>query len=610
MRLGRQPKIPFPDRYKGFRLIRTHGRVWGIPPTADEVRLLAEECLFDHPAVKSAASLDAMRDLIDRYDPAEDRPEPVARRGEYDVVRLRGVYHAVPRGAGALDLDFAEDRAVAGVVSGASLAAVDEKARASAAGRPVEFAGWLPVYIGAGNCGAHPQFGHTQTPPPGYRFTRSGRTPSVKSGLLTRMIALAGPRPLRWWFAAAAVVRFPFAFVRPREGVTLAARWRVFVAALSLFLMLLRKGCRPLAAARFVVSRHLQSQLLLGGRHDLVFLTSMPYTFGQNPWVIEVEDPTTLFYPLIQNGHTCDMPVRESPYYPIVKALLEADHCRAVLTHMRSSATLISALFDSEVIRRKVVYAPLGVKLPARFQRHDPEPADAPVELLFINSWCQVAENFFVRGGLDVLEAFGILRQRYPNLRLTLRTSLPDLADHYHRIMADGRVRVIDRFLTAEEMAELHASSHVFLLPAARVHIVSLLQAMSYGLAVVGTDGWGMEEYLEDGRNGLVVRGRHGRASWADDEAGVLRENYEVMYTPDSAVVAGIVEAVSRLVEDREFRRRLGRTARADVETRYTLGNWNRGMKAAFDLALGTADEPAAPPALPPADRVGTAAVR
>ena len=38
MRLGRIPKKPFPDRYNGWRVIRTHGRVFGIPPTADETR--------------------------------------------------------------------------------------------------------------------------------------------------------------------------------------------------------------------------------------------------------------------------------------------------------------------------------------------------------------------------------------------------------------------------------------------------------------------------------------------------------------------------------------------------------------------------------------------
>ncbi|GIW79771.1 MAG: hypothetical protein KatS3mg105_1578 [Gemmatales bacterium] len=111
-------------------------------------------------------------------------------------------------------------------------------------------------------------------------------------------------------------------------------------------------------------------------------------------------------------------------------------------------------------------------------------------------------------------------------------------------------VRVIDRFLPTEDMEDLLASSHIFLLPAARVHIVSLLQAMSYGLALVTSDGWGIEEYVTHEHNGLVVPGRYGKVSWADEEAGMLREDYQPMCTPNRQVIDGLVEAISRLVED------------------------------------------------------------
>ncbi|HZU35696.1 MAG TPA: glycosyltransferase family 4 protein, partial [Gemmataceae bacterium] len=302
------------------------------------------------------------------------------------------------------------------------------------------------------------------------------------------------------------------------------------------------------------------------------------------PWVIEIEDPTTLFYPFIQNGNTAHRQIRDTPWFPAVKTLLEADHCKAILTHMQSTARLVGTLFDSAAIRQKIVYTPLGVRLPTRWQRHGPTDE---IHLVFINSWCQIPNNFYVRGGLDLLEAFAILHERYPQLRLTLRTGLPGLPERYHKIMEESWVRVIDRFLPFEEMEALLATSHIFLLPAARVHIVSLLQAMSYGLAVVTSDGWGIEEYVEHERNGLVVRGRYGKVSWADEEAGMLRENYGPMYQPDSDVVDGLVEAVSRLVEDHELRQRLGRTARRDVETKYTMERWNQGLKAAFDGALG-----------------------
>jgi glycosyltransferase involved in cell wall biosynthesis len=518
------------------------------------------------------------------------RPEVVGRCEGHHLVRLNGAVHGVPDEAWPLDLLSETDRQRVPIITRADAEELQEHLTRLGEGVPVEFAGWLPIYEGAGNCGQHPQFKHTNEAPPGYRFTRSApRPPAWKRPSL---LARAWEKGVRVAAAVGRALRPLYTLVRPAKGVSLRTRWRVCAAMFGLLLRLLRQGCSPVAAANFLRSRHLYSQLLLGEQQRLAFLTSMPYTFGQTPWVIEIEDPTTLFYPMIQNGHTADVDVRESPFFPIVRTVLEADSCKAILTHVRSTAEMVPVLFGSEAIKRKVVYAPLGVPLPRRHQRHEPRPDGEPIDLLFINSWCQVPENFYVRGGLDVLEAFATLRERYPQVRLTIRSALPALDPHYLRLIERGWVRVINRFVTAEEMAELHAGSHVFLLPAARIHIVSLLQAMSYGLAVVASDGWGMQEYLEHERTGLIVGGRYGKTSWADYQAGLLRENYEPTYTPDPEVVGGMVEAVSRLVEDPELRARLGRAARAEVESKYNLENWNRGLKAALDLATGADARP------------------
>lgn len=590
MHSGPRELVPFPDSYKGFVLVRKHGRVYALPPTVEAQRVIHKAGLLDrHPAVLSAATLAELQQLVDGPAGRVEAPRFVSQVEGYDIVRYREFVYAVPRHAKSIDLDLPEERERFGVIAGTSPEELERTVRRLGAGKPVEFAGWLPIFSVSGNCGAHPQFKHTTEPPAGYRFTRSAPAPGPRPRWLVAVIDTCARTVSKFARIALLTVyaaRVPFTFVKPQRGVTLATRALVFGAFVRLLFALLWRGCKPGAVLSFLQTRHLQSQLLLG-RQELVFLTSMPYTYGQNPWVIEIEDPTTLFYPLIQNGRTCGQSLAASPYFPIVKALLEADHCKAILTHMRSTAELVPALFQSEAIAKKVVYAPLGVPLPERYQRHEPGAADEPIELLFINSWCQVPENFFVRGGLDVLEAFALLRERYPQVRLTIRTALPALDDRYLRIIEGGRVRLVSRFLTDEEMARFHAESHIYLLPAARVHIVSLLQAMSYGLAVVGSDGWGMEEYLEDGHNGLVVRGRYGKASWADPQAGMLREDYTTMYTPDPEVVAGIVGAVSRLIEDEALRRCLGRTARADVRDKYNPQAWNRGLQAALDLAGG-----------------------
>jgi len=590
-----------PEEYGGYRVLRTHGCFCGVPEHLDPDRLQKRGQLRRHPAILKATTLAALQELIDRVGAAPPPPAASGRRDGYDLVRHGAAHYAVPQGAGPVDLDLEEERQQAGVVCGGSAEELERHIRALRESVPVEFAGWLPIYEAMGNCGRHPQFAHTATPPPGYRFTRSippeEREPPRRGVLSWLLFAAGAPfRALGWvgdqvrgaWRRLAAAARPLAAAFRRGPRVPLRARLRLLGAVVRLFFVLRRGGGKLRHVLLFLRSRNYPSQILLAEPRPLAFLTSAPYTYNQDPWIVEVEDPTSLFFPFVHNGgETAEEDIADSPYFPILRALLESGPCRAVLTHMRSTARLLPKLFRSEAVARKVRYLPLGVKAPARWQRHD-EADPEHIHLLYINSWSQHPGNFQVRGGLDVLEAFAILRERYPQLRLTLRTSMVPLDEHYHRIIESGWVRVINRFLTAEEMEALHAESHIFLLPAARVHIVSLLQAMASGLAVVASDGWGFEEYLTHERNGLIVKGRYGKTSWVDEEAGMLREDYEPTFSPDADVVRGIVEAVSRLVEDHELRRRLGRTARHDVETTYSLDNWNRGLKEVFDEALAT----------------------
>jgi glycosyltransferase involved in cell wall biosynthesis len=448
-------------------------------------------------------------------------------------------------------------------------------ARQTASEFAIEFAGWLPIFREFGNCGCHPQFAHAAEPPAGYRFVQSGQTLDPD--------ALAEDRAER---ARATTLGVRAVFTLAQNGL----RWgpvrclRLLATVLRLLIALLCGGAHLKAALRFVHSRHFSSQLLLPRRPGLVFLTSVPYTYGHHPWVIEIEDSTSLFYPFIRNGQTWSQDVSASPYFPLVRALLEAENCRAIISHMRSTATTLPRLFQSELLRSKIHHVPLGVPLPGRWQRHDDEEH---LDLLFTCSWHQDPASLYLRGGLEVLDAFDIIHTRYPHVRLTLRTALPRSLDaRYREIIDRCWVRVISWYLKPEEMNALLSKSHVFLLPAARVHIVSILKAMSFGQVVIASDGWGFNEYLRHGRNGVIVKGRYGQASWMDEKAGMLRENYERMRVSDPEIVQGLVDAISELAEDRHRRKRLGQAARHDVATRYNLANWNHGLKAVLDHAV------------------------
>jgi glycosyltransferase involved in cell wall biosynthesis len=568
------------DRFRDFGVVNIEGRLYGVPPRIVHVNPGDHAELRRHPAVVSAPTEDLLQERIAAYDPRPHLGEEIGEFEEYRLIRHEGWVYAVRRDLGFVDLNWDEDRLRDGVVRGKTREEVEARIREARGAAPVEYLGWLPVFKFFGNCGAHPQFGHTDHPPPGYRFVRS--QPPYTAGACPEYQKRAG-LTRRLWAKVTAPYRAAQAFVRNVREFGAVQCFATLMACLRLVWLLLRKTGRLKYTLQFVRSRHFRSQVMAPRRADLTFLTSIPQTYGQNPWVIEIEDSTTLLYPFLPNGQTADIDHSESPFTPMVKALLEHDNCRGILTHMRSTAESLPTLFGSDIIARKVSYAPLGVRLPERWQTHD--TADGTINLLFTSSWHQQGVGFYLRGGLDVLEAFEILQARYPQLRLTLRCPLPRLDERYQRIVEKCWVRVIERFLPAGELDELQRGSHVCLLPSARVHIVSVLQAMSYGQAVVVSDGWGMDEYVDHDRTGLIVGGRAGKTSWMDRKTGLLRENYAPMYVADPVVVDGIVNAVSRLVEGHAYRQRIGRAARREVEEKYNLRNWNAALKAVFDKA-------------------------
>jgi glycosyltransferase involved in cell wall biosynthesis len=604
MQQGMRPRSSVPLIYKDYYILRTHGRVYGIPSSLDPgevpwpetlhtypalLTVQVHRGLLTHPAVLQAATFPELESLIDLRQNA-----PVYQRhaGSFEghvLIEHRGSWYGVPEQTGSVDLDQAEEVEQAGVVRGQTLEEVRQCIRRAREAVPIEFTGWLPVVRLMGNCGLHPQFKHTGTPPVGYRFTRSmPPKAAVLPSTFQRFQEWLGQVVL----GLVLMIRPLFAIFQRWPRVSLRARLRLLMAGARLAWRMRRAGAKWWPVLCYLRSRSYASQMLLAEKQGLLFLASAPYTWNQNPWLIEIEDPTSLFYPFIQNGLTYDMDVKASPYYPIIKAQLEDHRCKGIVTHMRSTARMLPRLFQSDIIARKVFYTPLGVKLPNRWQRQeDAEPEH--INLLFINSWCRIPTNLHCRGGLELIEAFAILHQRYPQVRLTVRSDLPELDGHYHRILESGWVRIINRFLSADEMEALLAESHIFLLPAARIHVVSLLQAMAAGLAVVTSDGWGIQEYVTHERNGMIVTGRYGRTSWEDEETGWLREDYQPTHTAAPEIVQGIVDAVSRLIEEPELRRRLGQTARHDVASTYNLTNWNHGLKQALDQGLGieAADE-------------------
>jgi glycosyltransferase involved in cell wall biosynthesis len=240
-------------------------------------------------------------------------------------------------------------------------------------------------------------------------------------------------------------------------------------------------------------------------------------------------------------------------------------------------------LFANPELADKVSHIPLGIEARPQLKTAAADDGDT---ILFTNSWYQGAAGFYVRGGLDVLEAYSRLHSEHAGMRLIIRSKLPeDLPLRYRRIIERCDVQVIDQFLPTSEIEALFRGADIYVLPSARLHVVSILQAMAYGLAIVVSDGWGISEYVDHERNGLIVSGRYGKASWMDGD-GMLREDYRPLFSADANMTDGLADALTRLIKHDDTRRTLGEAARKDVETRFSIERWNLGLASAFDKAL------------------------
>jgi glycosyltransferase involved in cell wall biosynthesis len=180
-------------------------------------------------------------------------------------------------------------------------------------------------------------------------------------------------------------------------------------------------------------------------------------------------------------------------------------------------------------------------------------------------------------------------RLKAPKDFLTLIRSLGALRDHefealivgegpdrnaieaeIRRLELQGRVRLAGE---RGDVPELLAESDVFMLSSRSEGLpISVLEAMSAELPVVATDVGGLAELVVDGETGILVP--------PGDETA-------------------LTEALGRLVEDRELRRRLGTAGRARAESSFDLSVFRRAHLELYERQLRSAGAVAEPPVEP-----------
>jgi glycosyltransferase involved in cell wall biosynthesis len=290
--------------------------------------------------------------------------------------------------------------------------------------------------------------------------------------------------------------------------------------------------------------------------------------FRDEPWVLWAEVAT-------QVAGFSDDSLRR--FRNLIQRALGAPNCRGIMCHSEAARRSFLRHLDADSFEHKLRVTPPGWQVTPYNPR--PKQDGGPVRLLFV-AGNTMPFRFKIKGGVESLEAFSALRQRFPNLELVIRSDVePEIRKRYESMPG---VRVVSGLIPYQELERLYQKSHIYWYPAHCLMSVSMLEAMNYGLPVITTDYYDNPEYVEDGRTGMIIPHHRHLPAWDTSEEKVRR----ALETPDHELVKALVEKTAVLIENREVRVRMGHAARASLEARFSLAEKNRKYKTILDAAI------------------------
>ena len=122
------------------------------------------------------------------------------------------------------------------------------------------------------------------------------------------------------------------------------------------------------------------------------------------------------------------------------------------------------------------------------------------------------ARLYVTKGLTYLLEAIVKVRSKYPNTNFRVYGDGPlreELLAYAEQLGLDGKQIFVGVYTSRDELNQIMAQTDIFAMSSILEGLpVALLEAMSYGRAVVVTPAGGIPEAIHDGENGLLCRMR------------------------------------------------------------------------------------------------------
>jgi glycosyltransferase involved in cell wall biosynthesis len=301
---------------------------------------------------------------------------------------------------------------------------------------------------------------------------------------------------------------------------------------------------------------------------DIVYASSTFY-LGKLPWVIDCEDARSFY-----RGYERLFPFHKNQ----IQKILARNSCKKILPWTEKAKQSIFANYDTEKIRDKIQVIPLTIKsTPIKLK------AKQDITFLFVGSSnIEFIQDFYYKGGLEVIKAFKQLNSKYANVNLILRSVVDQ--NIRKEIQNSRNIHIIDSALSQEELNHLYLTSSVFVFPCLATPGMVFVEAMNFGLPIISTNYWANSEYITDYYNGFLVDTPKNIKGKNVIKCTLNYSRNIGYHQVDENQIQQIAERMKYFIENPNEILKMGKNAKSLIEKgKYSLETKNKKLQKIFE---------------------------
>ena len=242
-----------------------------------------------------------------------------------------------------------------------------------------------------------------------------------------------------------------------------------------------------------------------------------------------------------------------------------------------AAKSLTSVIQNEELARKVETLYPVMVPVKRRSR------SSRSFNFLFIGN------NFYAKGGYESLLAFEQLASDY-DCHFTAIGDIPQ--EVYARFGNNSKITLSQRVPYAK-IAEFYSNSDVFVFPTHYdTYGFVMLEALSFGLPVIGVDSFSTPELVQHEKTGLLIRNHF--SSFADDfgyaaptQQELKKKRIQACMNPPQWYVKLLSEAMARMINDHRLRDECSRNAITEItQGRLSPKRSREQLKRVYEEAL------------------------